>query len=285
MITTAHLVEEMSRRGRPVTARRLVDWRRRELLPPLVVRGAGRGRGVRYAWPSARVLDQAEAVDELISGLRRVSRIYLPLWLLGFDVPVRRVRAGVVRALDGLRSHLEEQTHAYEDPRDLFFSLAADVAPAFARHYGLESAWFDDYAYHAITALAGHAELIDPEEVAALAGREGATVLPPEPLRAAALSHAEWTGLARHFSLPKLESEIARAPDTELIAARDDLSRLSVALWRLAGEPADVHGDRLRVVAALGPPAFLAALLLRASPARARYEEFIAAASGGNGRG
>lgn len=91
-MTKAELVRQLEGQGCYVTERRVTDWVQKELLPP-PKRGAGSGRAPVYLWDRPEdVIAQAEDVYHLLAWHGRASRLYLPLWLLGGEVPLSRVR-------------------------------------------------------------------------------------------------------------------------------------------------------------------------------------------------
>jgi len=116
LMTPNDLIEELALRGYDMTPRRLVDWRQKELLPPLVQRGRGQGRGWVNGWKDARVVEQAIAVQELLWIHERTDWLYVPLWCLGFDVPLARVKPQFLTKLARQRTFL---TGGAEDPEDL----------------------------------------------------------------------------------------------------------------------------------------------------------------------
>lgn len=96
-ITQDELLAELHRRGYDdVTERQIADWRRRELLPPFDVKGGGRGRSrgrERSSWSNGKlVFNQALWVRELLQIYGNVESIRLPLFLLGYPIPLRYVR-------------------------------------------------------------------------------------------------------------------------------------------------------------------------------------------------
>jgi hypothetical protein len=78
----------------PMTERRLVDWRVRELLPDLDRVPPGRGQGPRaaYAWPDRGVVVQALTLSASLQFHGRLNMAQLLTWLAGFDYPVDEMR-------------------------------------------------------------------------------------------------------------------------------------------------------------------------------------------------
>lgn len=105
--TPSELTAEMARLGYPVTRRRLTDWVQKGLLPAPRPRGLGQGRGKVYRWVEPDILHRALDVAELIRWHRRTSDLFLPLWVLGYDVPLPEASAGLRRFVDGLSAGVD----------------------------------------------------------------------------------------------------------------------------------------------------------------------------------
>lgn len=102
------LVAELNRLGYPLTKRRLTDWTQKGLLPPLRAHGQGRGQGKVYRWEEPDIVRQATDVYELLSTKHRVDALYLPLWLLGYDMPQDAVRAGLLAPIEAALARVPE---------------------------------------------------------------------------------------------------------------------------------------------------------------------------------
>ena len=85
MYTPAQLCDRLRDLGIDRNQRVLTDWRKNQLLPALQCESAGRGRGVRRFW-SQDVLDQAIAVDWLMTNGDRADEALLGLWLSGYEI-------------------------------------------------------------------------------------------------------------------------------------------------------------------------------------------------------
>ena len=112
-MTQGELLSEMHRLGYDdVTERQLADWRRKDLLPPFDVTGGGRGqrRGrERSSWTDGEsVLNQALWVRELMQIYRSTESIRLPLWVLGYPVPLKRVREALGGPLNEITNEIAE---------------------------------------------------------------------------------------------------------------------------------------------------------------------------------
>jgi DNA-binding transcriptional MerR regulator len=112
-MTQDELLTEMHRLGYDdVTERQVADWRRKYLLPPFDVIGGGRGqrRGrERSSWTNGKsVLNQALWVRELLQIYRSMESVRLPLWVLGYPVPLKRVREALSRPLNEIANNIAD---------------------------------------------------------------------------------------------------------------------------------------------------------------------------------
>ncbi len=111
-LTQAQLVEKFHAHGcADVTPRRVADWRRNDVLPPFDV--IGRGRGGREhgrhssVWADGdAVLNQALWVYQLLKTHQSFLDLYLPLWLLGFSIPLNRIRDALLKPLEMVSSEV-----------------------------------------------------------------------------------------------------------------------------------------------------------------------------------
>jgi hypothetical protein len=132
-LTQDDLVAELHRRGYgEMTERQIADWRRKELLPPFDVIGAGQGRQrgrARSSWSDGEaVLNQALWVRELLQIYGSVESIRLPLWVLGYPVPLKRVRETLGRPLaelaDSMAEAIEDKSRASGEIEDFIEEAA-----------------------------------------------------------------------------------------------------------------------------------------------------------------
>lgn len=121
--TPDELVSELNELGYPVTKRRLTDWGQKGLLPPPHPRGRGQGRGKVYRWIEPDILHRAIDVFELLEWHRRAPDLFLPLWVLGYDVQHSKVRAGLEKHVDGLARGLDAAIPFRGDRTDLISDL------------------------------------------------------------------------------------------------------------------------------------------------------------------
>ena len=106
MLTQAELVQTLHEHGcDDVNVRRIADWRRGNMLPPFDVLGSGCGRGTGGRKPNGwidhnSVLNQALWVYRLLKTHSSFVDLYVPLWLLGFPIPLNRIREGLAKPLE-----------------------------------------------------------------------------------------------------------------------------------------------------------------------------------------
>jgi hypothetical protein len=105
-LTQIQLVQKLHDLGcDDVTVRRLAIWREHDVLPPFSMIGGGRGRGEGGRQPSGwtegdAVLNQALWIYRLLKTHPGFVDLYLPLWLLGFRIPLSRIREGLAKPLE-----------------------------------------------------------------------------------------------------------------------------------------------------------------------------------------
>lgn len=124
----AHVIAALDRAGYRVTKRTLQDWAGKGLLPHPVARGLGRGKGKRYIWTQSNILHQVATICGLLDWYGRVKGIVLPLWLLGYDVPVEKARATLLRYLDGQLFGLTGDQRGEDDIGDHIAQVAHSTA-------------------------------------------------------------------------------------------------------------------------------------------------------------
>jgi hypothetical protein len=98
-LTEDALIQEFDRREIPLNKRVLTDWRAKGYLPPLQVKGLGKGRGKSYFWSDPNVIERALLVDEALQSQCRGENILFILWLFGYDVPAKVVREHLLGGL------------------------------------------------------------------------------------------------------------------------------------------------------------------------------------------
>lgn len=106
-LTLKELVAVLHKLGlTDVKERRIIDWKEKSLLPPFDApgRGLGKGKGKEAGrWGSRRlVIEQAVWIYRLLRIYRYAGNIYLPLWMLGFSVPIKFVREDLTSSLKSL---------------------------------------------------------------------------------------------------------------------------------------------------------------------------------------
>jgi len=144
-MTQDELLAEMHRLGYDdVTERQLADWRRKDLLPPFDVMGSGRGRRrgrERSSWTNGEsVLDQALSVRELMQIYRSTESVRLPLWVLGYPVPLKRVREALGGPLNEIANEIacaiENEARASGEIEDMIGEITYHHAEELRREGG-----------------------------------------------------------------------------------------------------------------------------------------------------
>jgi hypothetical protein len=112
MLTPAQLRDHLFELGIARDLRALTDWRQKGLLPPLQNISSGRGRGIRRYW-SDDVVDQAIAVDCLITNLGRADEALLGLWLSGYPVDSAAAQRAWIEELQRVQHRREMAASRY----------------------------------------------------------------------------------------------------------------------------------------------------------------------------
>lgn len=135
-ITQDELVGELCKRGYSrITTRTLTDWRQNGVLPPFDIAGPGRGKGRGRSFSSwsqrELVINQAQWVEHLLTIYRMFEDCHVPLWMLGYPVPLERVRRSLYAPLHELMVQLEAEASTpgnLEDTiDDAIFSYCARI--------------------------------------------------------------------------------------------------------------------------------------------------------------
>jgi hypothetical protein len=232
-----------------VTTRRIASWRANDLLPQFDIIGGGRGRcrgRESSAWSDgAEVLNQAIQVYELLKMYKSFDDLYLPLWMLGYPVPLWRVREALSYPLDSTVHAIEVELSDRDDLglEDVIDDVAADFSRDLERtnlklfqvpqvslaaftniimngDYNTNDAPFED----GVEAL----ERWDQEtgqKLAQIVGTENLTITPAnKPLDTiwTVFTHAPF--INRHFSLQRLKEAVDECTDEDLMAVWRDLS-------------------------------------------------------------
>jgi hypothetical protein len=126
MLTLQALCSDMEASGRHLTPRAARDWWAKGLLPRPKRLPLGRGKGTKTFWINSDVRRQAVAVHDLLARHARTDIALLHLWLMGFPIDTRFVRA-IFLALNA--RHLREiYEQAEKLPEDVIGDLAGKLA-------------------------------------------------------------------------------------------------------------------------------------------------------------
>jgi hypothetical protein len=276
MLTPDEVLDELRERGYEIGPRRLVDWRQKELLPPLVKRGRGQGRGWAYGWDDSLIVEQVIAVQELLWMHERTSWLYVPLWCLGFDVPLERVKARLVAMVERRQSSL---TGGEKDPdvlADRLSELAVTlgIRPGPRRGYPRMTAEAAEYWLNLLAGDADYApESETLEEIAAdlwrLSGRDALVGISVDAWRLSELdldAAQQWT--RQYAAIPRLVEAAGDATEDEWAAVHADWQALAAVAWATGEYAEDDAWDEFawlwrRVVAVAGPWLTLVDLSMR----------------------
>lgn len=137
ILTQTQLVEELRSRGySDASETRVALWRKLELLPPFDGGGYGQDRGCgreKCFWTSRDVVERAVAVSDLLKTYNRLEDLYLPLWQMGFEISIDRVRpaltAPLLKAAEDFSCH-NDGCNAVED---LIDEQVAKICPVVKR--------------------------------------------------------------------------------------------------------------------------------------------------------
>ncbi|MGH2559953.1 MAG: hypothetical protein ACRDJH_12875 [Thermomicrobiales bacterium] len=277
MLTQAQVIEELERRGYEMTPRRLVDWRQKGLLPPLAKHGRGQGRGWIYGWDDPLVIEQAIAVEELLALRSRTDWLYLPLWCLGFNIPVSQIRPQLLAIVGANLEHVvgDEMTPGGVADRisKLAVTQAQSYQPERSRHPELSAEaveyWLNllagstDYSPNQ-TALIGIAESLwhSVNGGRPQTGRDNLWRAEPRDLRRL----RRW--FSQHASLPLARDAAVKVSDDGLQSVQDDwrsIARLVRAFGQADHHDAwwEFHRFWIRLVSVFGPELTLLDLSLR----------------------
>jgi hypothetical protein len=267
--TPEALTAEMQHLDYPVTKRRLIDWVQKGLLPHPTPRGRGRGPGKMYEWHEPDILHRAIDVFELLKWHRRAADLFLPLWILGYDVPLHEVRAGLQRLVDGLDTGIEAAVPRFGDRSDLVSDL---LVTAEAQLQGQP-----DAPPLPLIAAFLHA-FIDP------ATRDWSLLLEDlgNALTSAEREHAAWPELGGamataasirdQLSVPHLRETVANAPEGNLALVHRDLRTVMQSARAVASVGMDIEpGMLIRILVTVGSWGAVVDLALR----RGGHDEMV----------
>ncbi|MDQ3692166.1 MAG: hypothetical protein M3464_00865 [Chloroflexota bacterium] len=216
------LISEMEKLGYLVTKRRLLDWVQKGLLPHPRARGRGRGRGKVYEWTAPDVLHRAVDVYDLLAWHRRTSDLFLPLWVLGYEVPLTEVRAGLRQVIEGLDAGLDATIPRFGDRSDLVSDLLV-TAQQQVQQDALPTPVLVAFLHAVVNPDAKHWARIVDDLKAALAANDGEPLGWPDVGGTTDLL----SFVREQLSVPRLRGIIAATSDAELAQVHHDLRRVA----------------------------------------------------------
>lgn len=96
-----------------VTKRRMATWRTKEIIPSFDVNGAGRGPSLgreSSGWRNGDlIVEQATEAYRLLKTYRTLDDLYFPLWVLGYQIPLARIREALSRPLEPTLEFIQEK--------------------------------------------------------------------------------------------------------------------------------------------------------------------------------
>jgi hypothetical protein len=133
-LTQEELVTELHQLGYPdASATRVAVWRKLDLLPQFSSGGHGQGRGAgrdTSHWTNpTEVLNQSVAIMDLLKSYRRLEELYLPLWQMGFAIPLERVRPALIQPLLTAAKDFDVQEDGRNAIEDVIDQGVADISP------------------------------------------------------------------------------------------------------------------------------------------------------------
>src|SRR5258708_4479608 len=107
-VTPKEVLLRLEQSGRfGLNERQLTDFREKQLLPPLQRSTAPGSRTPLYFW-NERVIDQVAYLHDVLQWDRQHDRLYFPLWLAGYDIPLRAVHRLQFRFIERHLSRLTQ---------------------------------------------------------------------------------------------------------------------------------------------------------------------------------
>ena len=139
VLTQEDLVEKLRQLGyddASVTC--LAHWRKMDLLPQFSSGGHGQGRGAgreKKHWSNpTEVIERAVAIMDLRNSYRCLEELYLPLWEMGFAIPLERVRPSLLQPLLTAAQDFDVQENGRSAVEDVIDQSVADLSPLIERH-------------------------------------------------------------------------------------------------------------------------------------------------------
>lgn len=144
ILTEAALVAELQACGyADINERKVANWRRGDLLPELDRKGQGLGRGAGRqpgVWMDGEsVVERAAWVANLLRVYGQGEGAYLRLWMLGYLVPLKRVKKALKHPFDVIRKSIRKEMTEKEDLGfEGFIDESVDEACRNARKGGIK---------------------------------------------------------------------------------------------------------------------------------------------------
>lgn len=271
-LTQEELIVELHGRGySDITARRVATWRGHDLLPPFDRTGAGLGQSrgrQRSSWTDGDIIiNQALWICELSQSYESVDELILPLWMLGYHIPLDRVRQALSEPFQNMTEIIEAEAVSSGELYDLIGDAAYECVKGAASEGGKLLAMPQDALETLLNILfnPGYDLSDTPFEEGVEAMREYERAMQEAHLAAMAAKGFETDltreddtsgGFFKHaplvkefFSLYQLKRAVDECSDEDLLAVERDVDIMREAvllmhkLYRIATRDLDTDSD------------------------------------------
>lgn len=259
-LTQEEVVTELKKLGySDVTERRITDWRQKGLLPAFDESGPGLGKSRgrrRSAWSEGEiVLKQAIWVYRLLDLFGNAEKLYIPLWMLGYDVSVSHVRKALNEPLSSAVREIDAATNTSGGLQDIIDDIAFEVSNK-VRATNIEALqvpqeWLEacvsiffvqDYAVwdapfeYGVNALRGWQGLVE-EQIASAFGKTLEDCPAVSDQHNGLLTSVDFAAFCnKSFSLRQIKSAVEACTDEVLRSVQQDMKMLveiATFVWRI----------------------------------------------------
>ena len=239
-MTTPHqLRAALFESGYSVSERQLRDWRTEGLLPPLCVRGSGRGKGKSFYWDDPEILNRAKALCEVIRRRARFAHAHhLELWFAGYPVPTETTREAWIESLRRTEQSILHGASDADGIEDALSPLATLLSRAVETQIGIAAGKIHPLALEVVIALFARTptfESLDDGSLATLANEWLSRASPRQSLSRIS-EETLTTGLTfihRNMSLPRIRSVVSSASGHEFERAHIRWQRIQAVVKKL----------------------------------------------------
>ena len=269
--TQHQVLRILQRSGRnQLTMRQLAVLRHKGLLPPLTRKTMVRSNTPIYVWTQPDIVKQAAVLHDLLIELHHHQFLSLPLWYLGYTVPLEQARQMLLTPIEQFLEPMTSNCTDSEDVLDAISRFLLDELfprwkysphpPSIVRRYGFQTAtllaecgldlfWVPEY-------LPDH-ELLTDLLTAFRQTHPGVVIEGEDDVQLPSLIQELLLPLQRTFSLPRLHQAILQATPEQWDLARRDAHQLCALLLPLRIK----HPPSVRACITVGGLLFLPLLL------------------------